>query len=115
MANYTLNKTVYNRREYTNVIDTSFTQITPTVPVEDTITVEQFFQYYSKIFYDIPAEGDINSHAYLVKTSGEYINSTTINNDVQLLLDEITTLRQQLLVSEQQNLNLQISSSTQNI
>ena len=94
MANYTLNKTVYNRREYINVIDTSFTQITPTIPVEDTITVEQFFQYYSKIFYDIPAEGDTNSHAYLVKTSGEYINSTTINNDVQLLLDEITTLRQ---------------------
>jgi hypothetical protein len=114
MANYTLNKTVYNRREYTNVIDTSFSQITPTTPVEDTITVEQFFQYYSKIFYDIPAEGDINSHAYLVKTSGEYINSTTINDDVQLLLDEITTLRQQLLVAEQQNLNLQISSSIQN-
>jgi hypothetical protein len=115
MANYTLNKTVYNRREYINVIDTSFTQITPTIPVEDTITVEQFFQYYSKIFYDIPAEGDTNSHAYLVKTSGEYINSTTINNDVQLLLDEITTLRQQLLIVEQQNLNLQISSSIQNI
>jgi hypothetical protein len=115
MANYSLNKTVYNRREYVNVIDTSFTQITPTIPVEDTITVEQFFQYYSKIFYDIPAEGEINSHTYLIKTSGEYINSTTINNDVQLLLDEITTLRQQLLIVEQQNLNLQISSSIQNI
>jgi len=111
MANYTLNKTVYNRREYINVIDTSFTQITPTTPVEDTITVEQFFQYYNKIFYDIPAEGNINSHAYLVKTSGDYINASTINTDIQLLLDEITTLRQQLLIAEQQNVNLQISSS----
>jgi hypothetical protein len=111
MANYSLNKTVYNRREYINVIDTSFTQITPTTPVEDTITVEQFFQYYNKIFYDIPAEGNINSHAYLVKTSGDYINASTINTDIQLLLDEITTLRQQLLIAEQQNVNLQISSS----
>jgi len=111
MANYSLNKTVYNRREYLNVIDTSFTQITPTTPVEDTVTVEQFFQYYNKIFYDIPAEGDINSHAYLVKTSGDYINSSTVNDDIQLLLDEITTLRQQLLLVEQQNLALQISSS----
>jgi len=111
MANYSLNKTVYNRREYFNVIDTSFTQITPTTPVEDTVTVEQFFQYYNKIFYDIPAEGDINSHAYLVKTSGDYINSSTVNDDIQLLLDEITTLRQQLLLVEQQNLALQISSS----
>jgi len=111
MANYTLNKTVYNRREYLNVIDTSFTQIAPPTPIEDTITVEQFFQYYSKIFYDIPAEGDINSHAYLIKTSSEYINITNINEDIQLLLDEITVLRQQLLIAEQQNLNLQISSS----
>ena len=115
MANYTLNKTVYNKREYLNVIDTSFTQITPTIPVEDTITVEQFFQYYSKIFYDIPAEGDINSHAYLVKTSGDYINASNTNEDIQLLLDEITVLRQQLLIAEQQNLNLQITSSIQNI
>lgn len=111
MANFSLNKTVYNRREYINVIDTSFTQITPTTPAEDTITVEQFFQYYSKIFYDIPAEGNINSHAYLVKTSGDYINASTVNDDIQLLLDEITTLRQQLLIAEQQNVNLQISSS----
>jgi hypothetical protein len=111
MANYSLNKTVYNRREYVNVIDTSFTQITPTIPVEDTITVEQFFQFYNKIFYDIPAEGDINSHTYLVKTSGEYINTAAPNEEVQLLLDEITSLRQQLLTANQQVLNLQFSSS----
>ena len=116
MANYNLNKTVYNRREYTNVIDTSFTQIQPpTPPVEDTITVEEFFGYYSKIFYDIPAIGNINSHEYLVKTSGEYINASTTNEETQLLLDEITSLRQQLLNSQQQLINIQISSSIQNI
>lgn len=112
MANYSLNKTVYNRREYVNVIDTSFTQLTPpSPPVEDTITVEEFFSYYDKIFYDIPAEGNINSHAYLVKTSGEYINAAAPNEEVQLLLDEITSLRQQLLVANQQVLNIQFSSS----
>ena len=112
MANYSLNKTVYNRREYVNVIDTSFTQLTPPPPpVEDTITVEEFFSYYDKIFYDIPAEGNINSHAYLVKTSGEYINAAAPNEEVQLLLDEITSLRQQLLVANQQVLNIQFSSS----
>jgi hypothetical protein len=112
MANYSLNKTVYNRREYVNVIDTSFTQLTPPPPpVEDTITVEEFFSYYNKIFYDIPAEGNINSHAYLVKTSGEYINAAAPNEETQLLLDEITSLRQQLLVANQQVLDLQVSSS----
>ena len=112
MANYTLNKTVYNRREYTNVIDTSFSQLQlPPPPVEDTITVEQFFGYYSKIFYDISAEGNINSHEYLIKTSGDYINAAAPNDETQLLLDEITSLRQQLLTANQQVLQLQTSGS----
>jgi hypothetical protein len=112
MANYSLNKTVYNKREYVNVIDTSFTQLQPPPPpVEDTITVEQFFEYYNKIFYDIPTNGSINSHEYLVKTSGEYINAAAPNDETQLLLDEITSLRQQLLESQQRLINTQISSS----
>jgi len=111
MANYSLNKTVYNRRDYTNVIDTSFTQFTPPAPPrEDTITVEEFFGYYNKIFYDIPTMGSINSHEYLIKTSGQYINVTT-NDETQILLDEITSLRQQLLLANQQVLNIQTSSS----
>ena len=112
MANYSLNKTVYNSGAYTNAIDTSFTQMTPPPPpVEDIITVEQFFGYYNKIFYDIPIEGDINSHTYLVKKSGDYIGGNTVDNDIQILLDEITSLRQQLLNSQQQLLTLQTSSS----
>jgi hypothetical protein len=111
MADYILNKTVYNRRDYTTVIDTSFNQFVTPPPIEDTITVEQFFYYYNKIFYDIPSLGNINSHEYLVKTSGEYINNTSVNDETQLLLDEISSLRQQLLTSNQQVLDLQISSS----
>jgi hypothetical protein len=112
MANYSLNKTVYSRRAYINAVDTSFTQMTPPPPpVEDTITVEEFFKYYDKIFYTIPTQGDINSHAYLVKKSGDYIGGNAVNSDIQILLDEITSLRQQLLNSQQQLLTLQTSSS----
>lgn len=115
MANYPLNKTVYNSTQYKKVIDTSLTQYSTPIPVEDTITVEEFFNYYTKIFYDIPAVGNINSHEYLVKTSGEYIQTSTPNNEVQILLDEITSLRQQLLTANQQVLNSQFSASLQNI
>jgi hypothetical protein len=112
MANYSLNKTVYSRGAYINAVDTSFTQMTPPPPpVEDTITVEEFFKYYNKIFYGIPTQGDINSHAYLVKKSGDYIGGNAVNSDIQILLDEITSLRQQLLNSQQQLLTLQTSSS----
>jgi hypothetical protein len=111
MANYSLNRSVYNKEAYEKTIDTSFSQIAPPPPPQNTISIEEFFSYYSTIFYDIPVEGNINSHAYLVKTSGDYIGASTVNEDVQLLLDEITLLRQELLLANQQVLALQISSS----
>jgi hypothetical protein len=116
MANYPLNKIVFNKDAYEKTIDTSFSQVTPPAPpVEDTMSVEEFFNLYNTMFYDIPVEGDINSHTYIIKTSGEYVGGTTINDDVQLLLDEITGLRQNLLAANQTILSLQttipISSS----
>jgi hypothetical protein len=114
MAEYQLNKTVYPKGIYENVIDTSFSQ-TPPPSEENTITVEQFFKYYNTIFYDIPIEGDINSHTYLVQKSGEYIGTTGLNEDVQVLLDEISSLQQQNLNLSQQIINMQISGSINNI
>jgi hypothetical protein len=112
MANYPLNRTVYNKDAYEKTIDTSFSQVsTPALPLADTISVTEFFNLYNAIFYDIPTTGDTNSHIYLVAKSGDYINADQVNEDVQLLLDEITLLRQDLLTANQQILNLQISSS----
>jgi len=112
MANYPLNKTVFNKEAYLNTVDTSFAQVsTPPPPLEDTITVSEFFDLYDAIFYDIPANGSTNSHEYLVKTSGEYINFEQNDEDIQALLDEITGLRQENLVLTQQIINLQVSPS----
>ena len=87
MAEITLNKTILNKDQYVKVIDTSFALNAPPIPIQDTITVGQFFQLYDNLFYDIPAEGDTNSHAYLIKTSGEYIGAEAINEEIQVLLD----------------------------
>jgi hypothetical protein len=112
MANYPLNKTVFNKEAYLNTVDTSFAQVsTPPPPLEDTITVSEFFDLYDAIFYDIPADGETNSHEYLVKTSGEYINFEQTDEDIQALLDEITGLRQENLALTQQIINLQVPSS----
>jgi hypothetical protein len=84
MANYPLSKIVYDKNAYENVIDTSFSSVsTPPLPLADTITVTEFFSLYNTIFYDIPTTGDINSHAYLVAKSGDYINADQVNEDVQ--------------------------------
>lgn len=113
MANYPLNRVVFDKQAYEKTIDTSFSQITPpTPPIENTISVEEFFNLYNTIFYDIPKEGDINSHTYLVRTSGDYVGTETISEDIQVLLDEITSLREQLLAANQQILLAQISGST---
>jgi hypothetical protein len=112
MANYSLNKTAFKKEAYINTVDTSFAQVsTPPPPLEDTITVSEFFDLYDAIFYDIPSNGPTNSHEYLVKTSGEYINFEQNDEDIQALLDEITTLRQENLDLTQQVINLQVSSS----
>jgi hypothetical protein len=111
MAKYNLNRLVFNKEEYEKIIDVSFSQLPPPPPpVENTITVEEFFELYRKIFYDIPAEGEINSHTYLIKTSEEYVGTETINEDVQALLDEITLLRQELLEANQQVVSLQATT-----
>ncbi len=100
-----LNKNLINKGAYSNVIDTSFNQLLlPLPPVEDTITVNEFFDYYLQLFYDIPEKGENNSHEYLIKRSSEYIgiSETQTNDDFQVLLDEITILRQNLLNTEQE-------------
>ena len=114
MEQVNLNKTVYVKNQYEKVIDTSFTQLvnvtsslSSSLP---TITLDQFFQYYQDLFYQIPKFGETNSHEYLVKTSGEYIGITTPTSEtIQALIDEINTLRQENLQLQTQ----QISTSLQ--
>jgi hypothetical protein len=111
-----LNRNVFEKRKYQNTIDTSFSElILPPLPPEDTFTVEEFFDLYTSLFYDIPAEGEVNSHQFLIQRSKEYIGFTEeISDEIQVLLDEITSLRQNLLNADQQILELQLSQSLNN-
>jgi hypothetical protein len=112
MANYPLNKISFNKEAYEKTIDTSFDQQSlPTPPIANTISVTDFFNLYNTIFYDIPVDGDINSHTYIVRTSGDYAGlDNPTGQDVQILLDEITTLRQDLLAANQTILSLQTNT-----
>ena len=102
-----LTNTLYNKSQYQKVIDTSFTQLGVVAPtssfVAPTISVAEFFQNYQELFFSIPKFGDTNSHEYLIKTSGEYIGSTNVNDDlIQALLEETNQLRQENLDLQQQ-------------
>lgn len=113
MAEYPLNRTVFKKEAYESAIDTSFSQASNPLapPLADTISISEFFDLYDAVFYDIPVDGDTNSHTYIALTSGEYANIGKDNEDVQALLDEITDLRQQNLELTQQLAGLQTSSS----
>jgi hypothetical protein len=99
-----LNKEVYNKEQYEQVIDTSFTQLIDplTANAEPTLpTVEEFFQNYNDLFFEIPKTGD-NSHETLIVQSTEYINYSPVSEELQALTEEITSLREQLLEARQQ-------------
>jgi hypothetical protein len=96
-------KQVYSKSEYTKIIDTSFSELgVESIPdqLNNTFTVAEFFQKYDQLFYDIPAEGEINSHAYLVETSGEYVGFDRDNELITALQNEIAQLRKELLAAE---------------
>jgi hypothetical protein len=93
-----LYREVYGQNTYRRVIDTEFRQlIEPEVIVEDTITVERFFELYEELFFQIPLTGEINSHEYLVNTSSEFIGGAVLTENEKGLIQEINSLRQQLL------------------
>jgi len=93
-----LNKNVFNKQDFLNTVNTSFTQLVPpTASVAPTFTVDDFFVQYENLFFQIPKEGDINSHQYLVERSGAYIEFNRVNEEIQALLEEITQLRQENL------------------
>ena len=100
-------KKVFNKAQYPKTINTQFSELGIT-PINDSIaqtpTVEEFFSLYDELFYEIPSLGTTNSHEYLVKTSGEYINFEENNEIIEALQQEITQLREE-------NLQLQVSAA----
>lgn len=107
-----LAKKVYGRGLYPQIIDTTFNQLVPpTASAPNILTIPEFFEAYDNLFYEIPVEGDINSHAYLVARSSEYIGTTVQNDEINGLLEEINSLRQDLLDANQTILDLTRNST----
>lgn len=102
-----LTKQVLGSNTYNKVVDVEFREfVTPVEFQEESITVEKFFEYYEQLFFQIPITGTVNSHEYLVKTSGEYLGADIISDNEQALLEEINSLRQQLLEANQNLLDI---------
>jgi tRNA G46 methylase TrmB len=99
-----LNKTVYGKITYPNVINTQFTQLTGANPAEEVtpITIEEFFQAYNDLFFEIPIDGEFNSHLELIQRSTEYVGVNQTSSEIDALLTEINQLRLENLRLNQQ-------------
>lgn len=102
LVDLTLNS--FSKTQYPKVIDTSFTQLTPTPTgsiATEGVSVDEFFILYDELFFDIPRTGN-NSHETLIVTSTEYIGYEPLNEELSALQQEITSLRQELLQARQE-------------
>jgi hypothetical protein len=112
-----LSKQVYDKRQYSKVIDTSFKQL-GVQTIQEQIAIqpnnEEFFAMYNELFYNIPELGETNSHEYLIKTSSDYIGFEANQEEIIALQAEIAQLRTDLLASQRQVIELQTGTTLAN-
>jgi hypothetical protein len=107
--NVNLNKVVFSKKSYKKTIDTSFKELgvqTIQEQIQSQPSVQEFFDLYNELFYNINELGPTNSHEFLIKTSSEYIGFEDENELIKLLQEEIASLREQLLASQKQLVDL---------
>ena len=104
----TLVKNVFDKDKFTDTVNINFNQVEEQELQETLPTVEDFFLMYDKLFFNIPKEGELNSHEFLIKTSTENIGFEPISEQIQALIEEINTLRFQNLTLQQENIQKQI-------
>lgn len=83
-------RTIYSKGDFNKKVTTGFSELNSEIlPVE----IEQFFNYYNEIFFDIPKEGE-NSHSTIIETSLDYVES--YNNPLQGVVDNLNTQVEEL-------------------
>jgi hypothetical protein len=101
-----LNQNIFIKGDFEKVVDTGFRQLIKITP-NNTFTLDDFFELYENLFESIPKEGDLKSHRYILNKTAEYLGININENiDIQALLDEITSLRQELLDANKTLLDL---------
>lgn len=107
--NISLLQNVYDKQQYKNTVNVEFVDATsgalaPTVPLPSTV---EFFEYYNRLFFDIPKTGN-NSHTTLIDRSTSYVGNEKQSAEINALVQEINGLRETIL--QQQETILQLTS-----
>ena len=103
--------TIYGLNSFNNTIDTNFNQLAKSIYINASNgnnqqnDLTQFFDDYNSLFYDIPKEGDNDSHQGIAYKSMEYIGISLqdMQDEIAFLRQENTELKNQILQTS--NLN----------
>jgi hypothetical protein len=102
-----LNKTVFRKNSFDKLVDKNFKSLVPPPASNTEFTITDFFELYESLFFQIPKEGDIESHRYILNKTASYLGVPVGDEiDIQALLNEITSLRQELLDANKTLVNL---------
>ena len=113
-----LSQTVFDKQAFNETIDTDFSELGDTNTPDPSFfdinlaTQPDFWILYDKFFFDIPKEGDTDSHTYLVQTSGDYANFERDQSAMQDLMDEIAGLRIENVNLRKDKITLEVELST---
>ena len=87
---------------------TSFNEANNPPSLSPPVLIDEFFQKYNQLFFDIPKNGATNSHEYLIKRSSEYVDFQVMNDEMLALIDEINALQAQNLELNQKLVDAQL-------
>lgn len=105
-----LKKNLYSKSSYNKIINSNFKNLgikTYEEEIKKYLSLEELFENYELLFFEIPQFGETNSHEYLVKKSSEYINFNENSDIINALQDEIAKLREENLQKDLQILKLE--------
>ena len=96
-----LTKTIYSSN-INNVINNNFNQLVPqSTQTEDTpdFTVNELFEQYNNLFFEIPPSGSDESHLGLATRSLEYLGVSIedLQSEIDYLRQENVELKNQIL------------------
>lgn len=105
LSKYSFSKNSYERfidNKIKNLVRKNYEEEIEKIP-----TVNEFFELYDLLYYEIPSEGDENSHQYLIEKSSELIEFDVNNSMIEELQKEITMLREDNLRKDMKILSLE--------